>query len=60
MNFASTYGKLAIFIFAAWAGADNQGVIAGLVLCSVVLGTVYSGAELMQVNGVLACICKPG
>ena len=47
-NFASTYGKLTIFLFAAWAGAAGQGVIAGLVLCSVVLATVYSSTELMQ------------
>ena len=50
VNFAATYAKLAIFVFAALAGEEGRGVIAGLVLCSVVLGTVWSGAELMQAS----------
>ena len=50
VNVAATYAKLATFLFAAWAGAGDQGVIAGLVLCSVVFGSVWSGAELMQAS----------
>lgn len=50
VNVAATYAKLATFLFAAWAGASDQGVIAGLVLCSIVFGTVWSGAELMQAS----------
>ena len=47
-NMASLYGKLAIFIFAAWAGLDAGGVIAGLAVCGVVFASVSSASDLMQ------------
>ncbi|PRW60807.1 putative metal-nicotianamine transporter YSL6 [Chlorella sorokiniana] len=47
-NMASLYGKLAIFIFAAWAGLEAGGVIAGLAVCGVVFASVSSASDLMQ------------
>ncbi|CAL9753400.1 unnamed protein product [Musa acuminata subsp. burmannicoides] len=47
-NMASTYGKLAIFIFGAWAGASHSGVLAGLASCGVVMCTVCTASDLMQ------------
>ncbi|WOL16869.1 putative metal-nicotianamine transporter YSL12 [Canna indica] len=47
-NMASTYGKLAIFIFGAWAGAHNGGVVAGLAACGVMLSIVATASDLMQ------------
>ncbi len=41
-------GKLAIFIFASWAGVQAGGVITGLVLCGVVLAACSAGTTLMQ------------
>ena len=49
---SSMYGKLCIFIFAAWAGTANQGVIAGLGMCGVVLAATSQAANLMQVCNV--------
>ena len=46
---SSMYGKLCIFIFAAWAGTANQGVIAGLGMCGVILAATSQAASLMQV-----------
>ena len=45
----SVYGQFAIFIFAAWAGTSNGGVIAGLAVCGVVVAAVSQAAVLMQV-----------
>ena len=45
------YGQFAIFIFAAWAGTSNGGVIAGLAICGVVVAAVSQAAVLMQVSG---------
>ena len=44
---ASLYGKLCIFAFAAWAGADGGGVTAGLAICGVMLSvtSAASGAQ---------------
>lgn len=42
------YGKLCIFIFAAWAGTANGGVIAGLSMCGVVLAGTSQASTLMQ------------
>ncbi|URD78822.1 OPT oligopeptide transporter protein [Musa troglodytarum] len=39
-NTASTYGKLAIFVFGAWAGAHHGGVIAGLAACGVMMSLI--------------------
>lgn len=46
-SLASTYGKLGLFIFSAWAGA-NGGVIVGLVSCGVMMIVVACSADLMQ------------
>lgn len=46
-SLASSYGKLAIFIFAAWAGS-NGGVVAGLVACGVMMSIVCTASDLMQ------------
>ena len=46
-SLASTYGKLALFIFGAWAG-KNDGVLVGLALCGVVMPVAATAADLMQ------------
>ncbi|KAH7284399.1 hypothetical protein KP509_34G052800 [Ceratopteris richardii] len=43
----SSYGKLFLFIFSAWAG-KNGGVIVGLVSCGLMMVIVSSAADLMQ------------
>ncbi|XP_057857692.2 probable metal-nicotianamine transporter YSL12 isoform X1 [Cryptomeria japonica] len=47
-SLASTYGKLALFIFGAWAGKDDGGVIAGLAACGVMMSIVNTASDLMQ------------
>ncbi|KAL6651068.1 hypothetical protein ACP70R_009993 [Stipagrostis hirtigluma subsp. patula] len=47
-SLASTYGKLAIFIFGAWAGASHGGVIVGLATCGVMMSIVGTASDLMQ------------
>jgi OPT family oligopeptide transporter len=47
-SLASTYGKLAIFIIGAWAGASNGGVLVGLAACGVMMSIVGTAADLMQ------------
>ncbi|URD81396.1 OPT oligopeptide transporter protein [Musa troglodytarum] len=47
-NTASTYGKLAIFIFGAWAGASHGGVLAGLAACGVITSIAATAAVIMQ------------
>ncbi|KAL6633873.1 hypothetical protein ACP70R_026544 [Stipagrostis hirtigluma subsp. patula] len=47
MNMSYNYGKIALFIFAAWGGKDN-GVIAGLVGCGIVKQLVQVSADLMH------------
>ncbi|CAL9133856.1 unnamed protein product [Musa acuminata var. zebrina] len=47
-NTASTYGKLAIFIFGAWAGASHGGVLAGLAASGVVMSIAATASVLMQ------------
>ena len=47
MNMGYNYGKIALFILAAWAGRDN-GVVAGLVVCGVVKQLVLVSADLMH------------
>lgn len=47
MNMAYNYGKVALFIIAAWAGKDS-GVVAGLVVCGVIKSVVYMSADLMH------------
>ncbi|KAG6515678.1 hypothetical protein ZIOFF_026107 [Zingiber officinale] len=42
------YGKFAIFIFGAWAGANHGGVLAGLASCGVMLSIVSTASDLMQ------------
>ncbi|KAE8805497.1 putative metal-nicotianamine transporter YSL12 [Hordeum vulgare] len=47
-SLASTYGKLAIFIFGAWAGPSHGGVLVGLAACGVMMSIVSTAADLMQ------------
>jgi len=47
INMAYNYGKIALFVFAAWSGKEN-GVIAGLVGGNLVKQLVLMSAELMQ------------
>lgn len=47
---SSMYGKLCIFIFAAWAGTSSGGVIAGLGMCGVILAATSQACSLMQVR----------
>ncbi|KAF0893432.1 hypothetical protein E2562_025231 [Oryza meyeriana var. granulata] len=47
-SLASTYGKLAIFIFGAWAGASHGGVLVGLAACGVMMSIVSTASDLMQ------------
>ncbi|XP_054804538.1 probable metal-nicotianamine transporter YSL7 [Prosopis cineraria] len=47
-SLASTYGKLAIFIIGAWAGASNGGVLAVLEACGVMMNIVSTASDLMQ------------
>ena len=47
INTSYNYGKIALFIFAAWGGKDN-GVIAGLVGCGIVKQLMQVSAELMH------------
>lgn len=46
-NIASLYGKLDIFVFAAWGGS-NGGVTSGLVMCGIMFACAGAGADLMQ------------
>ncbi|KAK3158603.1 hypothetical protein QOZ80_2AG0139260 [Eleusine coracana subsp. coracana] len=47
MNMSYNYGKIALFMFAAWGGKDS-GVIAGLVGCEIVKQFVHVSADLMH------------
>ncbi|CAL9167565.1 unnamed protein product, partial [Musa hybrid cultivar] len=47
MNMAYNYGKVSLFILAAWAGKDS-GVIAGLVGCGLIKSVVSISADLMH------------
>ncbi|KAF7090236.1 hypothetical protein CFC21_093018 [Triticum aestivum] len=47
MSMSYNYGKIALFIFAAWGGKDD-GVIAGLVGCAIVKQLVQVSADLMH------------
>ncbi|KAL6651069.1 hypothetical protein ACP70R_009994 [Stipagrostis hirtigluma subsp. patula] len=47
-SLASTYGKLAIFTFGAWAGKSHGGVLVGLAACGIMMNIVSTAADLMQ------------
>jgi len=47
-SLVTTYGKLAIFIFGAWAGKDHEGIVAGLATCGAMMAIVSTAADLMQ------------
>ncbi|KAL5221983.1 hypothetical protein ABZP36_026696 [Zizania latifolia] len=47
INMGYNYGKIAVFVFAAWAGKDN-GVMAGLVGGALVKQLVLMSADLMH------------
>lgn len=46
-SLASTYGKLALFVFGAWAGTQG-GVLVGLAMCGVMMSIVAVAADLIQ------------
>ncbi|CAO2833114.1 unnamed protein product [Amaranthus hypochondriacus] len=47
-SLASTYGKLAIFMIGAWAGASHGGIVAGLAACGVMMNIVSTASDLSQ------------
>ena len=47
INMGYSYGKVALFVLAAWAGRDD-GVVAGLVGCGLVKELVLISADLMH------------
>ncbi|KAI3922877.1 hypothetical protein MKW98_007008 [Papaver atlanticum] len=47
-SLASSYGKLAIFIFGSWVGLANGGIVAGLAACGCMLSIVSTASDLMQ------------
>ncbi|XP_038982836.1 probable metal-nicotianamine transporter YSL12 [Phoenix dactylifera] len=47
-SLATAYGKLAIFLIGAWAGASHGGVLAGLAACGVMMSIVATASDLMQ------------
>ncbi|XP_040376568.1 iron-phytosiderophore transporter YSL15 [Oryza brachyantha] len=47
INMGYNYGKIALFVFAAWSGKDN-GVVAGLVAGTLVKQLVLVSADLMH------------
>ncbi|KAG9452611.1 hypothetical protein H6P81_005515 [Aristolochia fimbriata] len=47
MNLSHNYGKVALFVLAAWAGKDS-GVVAGLLGCGLIKSIVSISADLMQ------------
>lgn len=48
MNLSSTYGKLAMLLIGSCVGRNDGGVIAGLVSCGIVMGTMSNSNNLMQ------------
>ena len=48
-NYASTYAKIAIFVFGALGGGGGVGIVAGIVVGSTVWCIGYSAAEMLQV-----------
>ncbi|KAH9307210.1 hypothetical protein KI387_035121 [Taxus chinensis] len=47
-NLAYNYGKVALFVFAAWAGEEHGGVLVSLALCGTVKSLVQTAADLMH------------
>ncbi|KAI3965747.1 hypothetical protein MKX01_010704 [Papaver californicum] len=47
-SLASSYGKLAIFIFGSWVGLANGGIVSGLAACGIMLSIVATASDLMQ------------
>jgi len=46
-DMSTMYGKIGIFLFAAWAGSGG-GVVVGLAICGVLLSSTSMSATLMQ------------
>ena len=54
---SSLYGKLCIFAFAAWGG-HNDGVIAGLAVCGIMLSVTSAACgELGLQSACMRCHC---
>ena len=51
---SSLFGKLGIFFFAAWAGGQSGGVIAGLAVCGILINTTGAASGKLAL---LSC-CK--
>ncbi|KAJ0966809.1 hypothetical protein J5N97_023726 [Dioscorea zingiberensis] len=47
-NFASRYGKLAIFFFGSWIGLNHGGVLGSLVASGIIVAVMSSAADLIQ------------
>ncbi|GLJ52597.1 hypothetical protein SUGI_1119450 [Cryptomeria japonica] len=47
-NLAYNYGKVALFIFAAWAGKEHGGVLAGLAACGIIKSILSTASDLMH------------
>ncbi|KAL3688951.1 hypothetical protein R1sor_015260 [Riccia sorocarpa] len=47
-NLATSYGKLILFCFAAWAGKGGGGILAGLAGCGVMMSILVAAAVMMQ------------
>lgn len=47
-SLASSYGKMAIFIFGLSVGKDYGGVLAGLAACGIMMSIVSTASDLMQ------------
>nr|DAD32663.1 TPA_asm: hypothetical protein HUJ06_011514 [Nelumbo nucifera] len=47
-SLASTYGKIAIFIFGSWVSHHKGGIVAGLAACGVMMSIVSTASDLMQ------------
>ncbi|CAN6242755.1 unnamed protein product [Urochloa humidicola] len=48
MNLSSTYGKLAMLLISSVVGLSSGGVVAGLVACGIVMGTMCNSNNMMQ------------
>eukprot|EP01018_Ginkgo_biloba_P020132 Gb_27981 [translate_table: standard] len=47
-NLAYNYGKVALFVFAAWAGKNHGGVLVGLATCGVMKSILSTASDLMH------------
>ncbi|XP_040987864.1 probable metal-nicotianamine transporter YSL14 [Juglans microcarpa x Juglans regia] len=48
MNPTASFGRLAMFIFGAWAGVSHGGVLVALVACGVLMSFISPASQLMS------------